>query len=77
MTVLPEQSGEVGEAIGSALVTLGLRNNTERVDRGPGAPAATRDVLLAVESALPGTDDMEVYVRFQVPSKGGRWPMAG
>lgn len=40
---------QVGEAIGSALVTLGLRNNTERVDRG--------------------TDDMELYVRFQVVSR--------
>ncbi|CAE7256228.1 Tldc2 [Symbiodinium pilosum] len=40
---------QMGEAIGSALVTLGLRNSTARVDRG--------------------TDDMELYVRFQVVSR--------
>ena len=54
----------MGEAIGSALVTLGLRNNTERVDRGPAFLLLLFISLRAITCRL-GTDDMELHVRFQ------------
>ncbi|CAE7397140.1 Tldc2 [Symbiodinium natans] len=60
MSSVKPKRKQVGEAIGSALVTLGLRNNTERVDRG------TDDMELHVR--------FQVVSRWKGLARGSRSP---